>query len=360
MSKFIISLGAKAFILFVLTALGNQAKASNYFIYAAYVNEQIEETCKSFAKCELNLIEQEQLESTIVEALTNAQAAQISNEIHEQLAYMLQNGEYELLVGSAKFQAEDKFVSTIEYTLNWRGIPIFELTTSLTNTSNIKDALSNSLEGFIEELDAKSVLNPKFLFKQVNASDYFNELSLPDTVAGFYRQQMQLQQDPTRGTLVRYEHEEYPTALIDIYVYPIIKHNYETAKLGLMHQELQKDKLVIQSLSEHREIQVVEMTDISAVADGLLFEAQASDGVENMYSSQYIFVREDKFIKFSANMPAQFANSMVDQVMRDIKVPAASEIMNAFRAVDRAFSDTPEEYATDANKSQESGVTAAL
>jgi hypothetical protein len=215
----------------------------------------------------------------------------------------------------------------------------------------------------VEEIEAQYVLHPQFLFQQVKASDYFNELSVPENVAGFYRQQMQLQQDPTRGTLVRYEHEEFPSAIIDVYVYPIVKHDYQDKHQELMYLELTKDLQVIEAISEHRDIKTINIGEISSIENGMVFEVHADDGIEEMYTSQYIFVQEDKFIKFSANMPAQFSDTMVQEVMSSIAVPPPSEIMNAFRDVDRAFSTAPaQEYADESNTEDtaEVAVTAAL
>jgi hypothetical protein len=62
-------------------------------------------------------------------------------------------------------------------------------------------------------------------------------------------------------------------------------------------------------------------------------------------------------------MPAQFSNAMVQEVMSSIAVPPPSEIMNAFRDVDRAFSTAPaQEYADESNTEDtaEVAVTAAL
>jgi hypothetical protein len=357
-----IAKSCRTLVLASLFGFSADALSSNYSIYAAYVNEEIEDACLSFDNCELNLLQQEQFESVIVNYLGEQQKLTAEG-THAHLLATLQTGEYELLAGSAKFNAGNAEVSQIEYTLNWRGIPIFEITT-LQNGLSLEDAVTSSVKTLVEEIEAQHVLHPQFLFQQVKASDYFNELSMPENVAGFYRQQMQLQQDPTRGTLVRYEHEQFPSAIVDVYVYPIVKHDYQDKQQELMYLELTKDLQVIEAISEHRDIQTINIGEISSIENGMVFEVQADDGIEEMFTSQYIFVQEDKFIKFSANMPAQFSDAMVQEVMSSIAVPPPSEIMNAFRDVDRAFSTAPvQEYADESDDSEEATevvVTAAL
>lgn len=318
----------------------------SYSIYAAHISDDVRQSCElnSSQACKVDFLTSQDYKDAFEIIFNN-----IENDTVTKLNVLLVLGEYELLASVAQFSAETVY----EYTVNWRGVPIYEASIP-TSYDNQNENLFSSIALLMTELESNDVLSSEYLFSALGASDYGNELIIPSVVENFSLEQTQLQANPTAGVLARYRHDDFPSALVDLHVYPVLQHNFQQRAEQLINNELQKDISQLVARESTAEISQLSTSNIELVKFnsplqnntlGAKFSAEAEEEVETLYTTQYVFLINDKFVKFSANMPEQFARPMIEKVMSQISVPQASEIMNAFREVDKDLAERHEQVS---------------
>jgi len=326
----------------LLVSIQAVSQATSLSVYAAYASDELVEECTTVSPqtCLLNHVSQSQYTVALVEGVANHMWSDADS-----LVDVLSQGEYELLASAVRYSNNNDTLIHFEYTLNWRGIPIFESRITQPEAM-LMSSLSASINELLNQLQSDQVLSAEYLFAQLNASDYHHELTAPSNVDGFSLQQKALQADPTQGVVLRYTHDHYPNAIIDLFVYPVLEPDFGHHPDQALNKELDKDKHSIKQIASARNIQgvsisatkMVVLNDVNNQGEhilGVQFEAQAEETNEPLHTTQYLFIKEDKFVKFSANIPAQYTQKMVEQVMKNLSVPKASKIMDAFRAVNR-------------------------
>jgi len=75
---------------------------------------------------------------------------------------------------------------------------------------------------------------------------------------------------------------------------------------------------------------IIGLRDIRVFA----FEAQLKTDSEPLYATQYVYVKNDKIVKFSINAPARITNNLIADAINAIIVPAESSLMKQVRQTD--------------------------
>jgi hypothetical protein len=317
----------------------NQAsKNADIPIYAAHVTETLSTYCqsKSVSSCKLNALSQVELLSSL---FTTDNTSQITK--------TLERSEYELLIGSAIVETnKDSSLSqklVFEISSQWRGITIddVELSVDIAGTENagITTASNTLMAQWIESALSKGIFDAEYLHQFLGASDYKNELKVPKQIGDFALSRQHLFSDPMKGMLSRYIHKDFELAVFDVYVYPL-KTN------GSLESQTQKELLHeqndIQMMSRALGEGALTMTDIYEIGDiegvedirVFAFEASLQTKSEPLFATQYAYVKNDKVVKFSINVPARITDKLIGQAINSIVVPKESSLMKQVRHVE--------------------------
>lgn len=314
------------------------SKGTDINIYAAHVTQKLQALCqtKSTMTCDLNVLSQNDL-------VTSLHAADTSGQVIKSL----EATEYELLVSSTKIidSAKSPLVEELrlEISAQWRGIILndIQLTVVLDkNISNTKHRMakaSSKLFGrWIESASDKQLFSAEYLYQFLGASNYKNELKVPNQIGDFSLSRQHLFNDPMKGMLSRYIHKDFELAVFDVYVYPLKTNDsaksqcqnelkLEQQDIRAISRALGKDALVMSDIYELKNITGLQDTQVFA------FEAQLTTDSDPLYATQYLYVKSDKVVKFSINAPARITNDLIADAINAIIVPAESPLMRQVR-----------------------------
>ncbi|MEM0911419.1 MAG: hypothetical protein AAGJ37_10620, partial [Pseudomonadota bacterium] len=252
--------------------------------------------------------------------------------------------EYQMLVGSALVNENQTPMLHLEITTSWRGVTIdeYNVSTPITDGNTVELVAGDILNHWISHVEFSDVLNAKIIYEALNASDYENQLKLPQHVGEFMIQQRALYRDPMQGSITRYVHPDFSDAVFDVSVYPISPfiHDSKLSDDELISAELGAEKRQLLLLIENADIPSY---DISEIEDAQLIVSESSikgfklrvalnTEFEPAYSTQYVFRKGDKFIKLTGNFPDNVMQSLVKQSLPQIIVPPESAFMKAMRS----------------------------
>jgi hypothetical protein len=234
----------------------------------------------------------------------------------------------------------------LEISAQWRGIILNDIQLTLVLDKNISDTkqrmtnASNKLfSQWLKSASDKQLFSAEYLYQFLGASDYKNKLKVPDQIGDFALSRQHLFNDPMKGMLSRYIHSDFDLAVFDVYVYPLkTSDSFESQsqnELKLEQQDIRaisrtlgKDALVMSDIYELKNI--IGLRDIRVFA----FEAQLKTDSEPLYATQYVYVNNDKIVKFSINAPARITNNLIADAINAIIVPAESSLMKQVRQTD--------------------------
>ena len=310
-------------------------------IYAAHLTEELETYCETDTtiRCELNVLPQARLLAALQQIDTKRSVIKA-----------LESSEYELLIGSATIKNTENSVQklVLEVTAQWHGIAIddIQLTAVLdTNMERVADSVSEAsnrlLNEWVESALNKQLFSAEFLYQFLGASDYKNELKVPQQIGDFALSRQHLFNDPLKGMLSRYIHKDFELAVFDVYVYPV-KNNGSV--LTQSRDELLREQQDIRTISRALGKEALTMSEIYELNDpsGLKdvrvfgFEATLQTNSEPLFATQYAYVMNDKVVKFSINVPARITNSLIADAVNAIVVPPESSMMKQVRQMDHS------------------------
>lgn len=315
-------------------------------IYAAYVSDELREQCEKSEKseCQLNAFDGEAL-SSFVASLRDS----------EIIKDALSVSEYEVLIGNAIVNidhANQEAELVLEITISWRQVPIDDLvlrqTTSLGSTS---EAAKNLLSQWALHVEENSILEADKIYQTLGASDYASQLQVPESIGDFKRTQSAVYRDPLLGSITRYSHPRFDTAVVDISVYPysalLSAANTDNSALlnpspndspwlkwEMENEIVQIKQLIAQAHIEDFTISNIESTliDINGqTLKGLRLEVLLHSQTDPVYSTQYVFQQKDKIIKVTGNLPEYMMSALINESMPKIVVPSESSFMRALR-----------------------------
>ncbi|MDO6566240.1 hypothetical protein Q4561_04165 [Alteromonas sp. 1_MG-2023] len=285
--------------------------------------------------------------------------------------------DYELLIANVANQNEEKLTNTenhfTELTLQWRGIEI-DSRVIQTHVNRSAEARQKALEPLIlwyKQATDQAIFSPTFLYKAVNASDYDNYLSVPESLGDFTRLDTQLYPDPFKGSITRYTHPAYEDALVDVTVYPILaKLDGNTANNGLprkavsskkafneqasadvyslensettdaiLHQQLDEDWIKADKVAHSRNLTLTQPQPVSpfvvqGFANGWRLSLKADSPVDDaIFATTYVFKYNDKIVKVATTFPSDFSDPLANELVAHISVPDESVLMQQVRAM---------------------------
>lgn len=305
-------------------------------IYAAHLTEELETYCATDTaiRCELNVLSQPRLLAAL---------QQIDTE--RNVIKALESSEYELLIGSATIKNTKNSVQklVLEVTAQWHGIAIndIQLTAVLdTKMERVADSISEAsnrlLNQWVESALSKQLFSAEFLYQFLGASDYKNELKVPQQIGDFALSRQHLFNDPLKGMLSRYIHKDFDLAVFDVYVYPL---KNDDSVVTQSRDELLREQQDIQTISKALGKEALTMSEIYELDNlaGLKdvrvfgFEATLQTNSEPLFATQYAYVKNDKVVKFSINVPARITKNLIAGAINAIVVPPESSIMKQVR-----------------------------
>lgn len=319
----------------------------NINIYAAHLTDELTSKCdsSSFSNCQLNALDQ----ASLVDIL-------IHSDIDGEISHAIENTEYELLIGSAIIneratsEADVETQLVLEISTQWRGISLDDSQLAIT-LNRTQGALSASdgakllMTQWVEGAVTRSLFSAPFLYQFLGASDYQNDLQVPDKIGDFALSRQHLFNDPMKGMLSRYIHQEFDLAVFDVYVYPL----KTSAPAELQSQsELLAEQEDIRLISEALGDDALTMSDIyeldpiEGISDTRVFGFQASlkTNSDPLFATQYLYVKNDKVVKFSINVPARITDALIANAIANIVVPGESVLMKQVRHNDNTVAST--------------------
>jgi hypothetical protein len=262
-------------------------------------------------------------------------------------------------LGEELDQELDKEKHFTELTLQWRGIEIDSLVISSQVNSN-ETATKKAIEPLLswyKHATENGLFTPEFLYHALNASDYGNHLSVPESLGDFTRLDTQLYPDPFKGSITRYTHPLFEDALVDVTVYPILakldtnapsnqRNTANTANTvnsartdAFLHQQLDEDWNKADHVAHARNLTLSQAQPISpfnvvGFANGWRLALKADSAVDDpIFATTYVFTRKDKIVKVATTFPSDFSDNLAHELIAHITVPEESMLMQQVRAM---------------------------
>ena len=177
------------------------------------------------------------------------------------------------------------------------------------------------------------------------ASDYEKDLIAPLEADIYILTERETFDEPTLGTMLRYVNKDFPEDNITLYVYPISAINWDNTEetinqeLGYVLEEI--DMAVNQGMYKSREKETKNnfvITHNMQEFKGVKSKLKIIDKNDVLfYSNTYLFILEDKFIKFRISFDSRMSkeidgDNIVETLLPLIKVPVESVYMENIRA----------------------------
>ncbi|GGW86423.1 hypothetical protein [Alteromonas halophila] len=263
-----------------------------------------------------------------------------------------QSADYELLIAnlgrettpsvwqSLFSQRSPDSMQYAEFTLTWRGIELSSLIVSgrFPATADAKAKARHLIGKWWNAVENKRIFSARYLYTQLNASNYDDELRLPESIDTFRQSVTELYPDPLEGVISRYTHPDYQDALVDINVYPI-RQSLSNDTARILDDELNNDLAQAEKVADARAltlelIHTAEDTDVATLqGKGRRLALQASSPTsDTIYASIYAFRLKDKIVKITTTMPPRFSDALVSKAIPHIQVPKESGLMSSLRA----------------------------
>jgi hypothetical protein len=306
-------------------------------IYAAYLSDELTSQCQQNAPkaCRLNVLNGEQLTELLL-ALPSSML----------ITDALSESEYEVLIGNAFVDINEpgqQATLVFEISTTWRNIPIDDLVLRQSTTLNSPyDAALQMLSQWAEHIEVQAILDAQQIYTVLGASNYVKQLQVPARIGEFLKTQSAIYRDPMLGSITRYAHPRFDSAVVDISVYPLFntlprlpKQSIEAGlRLEMDTEIVSMKKLIAQA--NIADFSVSSVSPASVIVDGqtlngLSVEVQMHSKTDPTYTTQYIFQQHDKVIKLSANLPQYMMIELVNESVPSIKVPSESAFMRNMR-----------------------------
>lgn len=319
-------------------------------VYSTWLSEQEQARCEAFTQAsEYQRCIEDPIDATLYyHALKRSHA-------FERTTLSSPGCDYDILIATAGYQFHQQATRTAdnnlrqkitaEIQINWRGIELTTLSYQLDYLSQANEPTPGQhfadklMRHFIKDARQKRIFSADYLFTNLNASNYHEHLTVPDSISGFTIHQQQLFHDPLQGVMIRYLHPDYQDETLDLYVYPVAANDLSKTN-QILHYEIDRERRDIGLIANAREISVnnLDATDSitwhtdSGTHIGMSLSVNALDNFQQtIYASTYVFVVKDKVVKFSTNLPAHIASRLVKEALPQLQVPDQSKLMAQLR-----------------------------
>lgn len=176
-----------------------------------------------------------------------------------------------------------------------------------------------------------------------NTTDYEHELQYPKKTANLVFKELKIYDDPLYGAGLSYVDPEYPTDLITLYIYPIPATEWEDEQASLqdeMNSVIEElNYAYVRVSKENREPFSFEAKSKKFSGLKASFNTWMDDDTE-LNSNAYLFIAEDKFVKFRTSFHALLTpdwngDHIVQEILPELIVPPESPYMHKLRAEHR-------------------------
>lgn len=245
----------------------------------------------------------------------------------------------------------------VDASLTWHGFELkryrydlpFTQKVSLFNANHDseKDIAEMITSHLIKGFQDDDVFSAEFLWTALDASNYQEDLTLPD-VAGRYLKTIEHRfQHPLLGVQNRYTHENFPLFAIDTFVYPVAHWDYRDQETALRREmiDIQDDiKITLRTsgIDELRfeDIEIMERFGVESPIFKLRGEYTTNDN-EILETYIYLGIQKDKFVKIRVSRESgderseesfsDLAEAFLEDFLDSIEVPEESLFMLKLR-----------------------------
>ena len=308
----------------------------NLAVFSTYPSEQLSATCESTGT-QPSCIEDSISAESFVAVLSQ-------NNWFTNIIPFNEGADYELLIANLASKAVNSSAPIeqhfTEFTVQWRGIEIDTviIPTAIDSVLNNSEKASIPLARWYADAIKRGVFSAPYLYTALNASDYQNQLQVPETLGEFKRLDTQLYPDPFKGAITRYVHPFYEDALVDVTVYPILA-KLEKNTDSILHQQLSADWNKADEVAHARNLTLTQPVPVSPfVANSynsgwmLGLKAESSSDAA-IFATTYVFKRNDKIVKVATTFPSDLSNPLAMELMSQITVPDESPLMQQIRSM---------------------------
>ncbi|WP_445358606.1 hypothetical protein [Microbulbifer sp. ANSA005] len=178
-----------------------------------------------------------------------------------------------------------------------------------------------------------------------NASNYQQDLITPEETDNFVLTESSTFDEPMLGIALKYDNKQYPTDIINVYIYPIDSITWENTdeiisiEMGDIIDEV--DFAIEQGHYKSRSPETIENFSFK-IGEKLYSGKKSSFTLTNRndaeyFSNSYVFVDKDKYIKFRTSFDSRATvewngDSAVKEILPEIVVPDESAYMKNLRA----------------------------
>jgi hypothetical protein len=176
-------------------------------------------------------------------------------------------------------------------------------------------------------------------------TNYENQLIAPEVIDEYALKQKKVFDEPSLGVMLRYENRDYPEDNITVYVYPISAISWENQE-AVLESELSNavndiDAAVKYGYYKSRTAEL--LSDYSFESKDKEYKGKKAEltlTAKNgalLYSGVYLFLAEDKYIKFrtsfdSRSVKSSMGDVVVKSLLPKLGIPSESMYMKNLRA----------------------------
>ncbi|WHI47657.1 hypothetical protein [Microbulbifer sp. VAAF005] len=177
-----------------------------------------------------------------------------------------------------------------------------------------------------------------------NASNYQQDLITPEETKSFVLTESSIFDEPMLGIALKYDNKQYPTDIINVYIYPIDSISWDdtdetiSIEMGDIIDEI--DMAIEQGHYKSRSDETIENFSFNT-GQKVFTGKKSSFTLINKYdieyfSNSYVFIDKDKYIKFRTSFDSQATiewngDAAVKEILPEIVVPGESEYMKDLR-----------------------------
>ncbi|WP_444944427.1 hypothetical protein ACJJIK_05160 [Microbulbifer sp. ZKSA006] len=178
-----------------------------------------------------------------------------------------------------------------------------------------------------------------------DASNYQQDLIAPEETNSFVLEKSSIFDEPMLGIALKYDNKQYPTDIINVYIYPIDTISWEdTDEIIAIEMKDIRDEIDLAVEHGHYKARSEESIEAFNFKTGnKSYSGQKSsfmltdkNDIE-YFSNSYVFIDKDKYIKFRTSFDSRATvkwngDTAVKEILPEITVPGESEYMRNLRA----------------------------
>lgn len=242
-----------------------------------------------------------------------------------------------------------------ELVVTWREIPIrtydysipFRFSASIFSSDGYQQTLTAAIaERFLEDLEQENIFTGSYLMKALNASDYEQDLNVPDSVGDYVLDEKYIHNNPFFGAMLTFQHRQFAFDRAEVFIYPIRRTEWTDTEAVTREEadNLRSDLELMQREGQLKsvvsgEIKPLQWNAGQNVLSGSFYTNTLTDNDDQQArTANYIFTSGDKFVRVHAFFPIQQGSASVGnpddfvrELLHTISLPVESRFMARLR-----------------------------